>query len=987
MKSFNGDWYRGYIESIDETKSDESSKYKVRCIDYGNTEDVPKVNLKFLEKNHTIQSALASKIYLPHAKVADADETDVFKSVSDMTLNYNIQIEICQYLNGCWFGEVKNEGHCLSDVLIGRNCVRRLENDEIELLSQQELEKRVQHLTEFNFEHQAAEVVNPIIPVAPKFEGINAFVVHSDDPETIYLQLESDGPNIDKMQCDIQIIAESLQELEVFTVGTLCIAKYNVDNVWYRAKILDHGDAVTSILYIDFGNSDVITNNIYLRAMPEAFEKLEPYAILCSLPIYPAEGVEWSAEANATIFDTFDNVVMFDFISKNGKKKYINLFCDGKDICKSLIASGLAKPYDVIKSGEKCFISHNVSLSEFYIQLESSTLNLELMEDFLADFEKFPVVEKAEEGIIVSARFPEDNNWYRARHLYHNDTSSMVHFIDYGNQALVTEIRNLPDDIRNLPTLSHKCSLYLPKNITIWSEEAEQKFIDLQRTGETIFNVEMEEPGLESTIVHLSINGRDILEDLEPLCQVQQIVHFDMSMTESVMEKYLTPSKKLTEINNKVDEILDGYVCYANSPSDFYIHYDCDKEKLYECEDYLEAEKTNLTPVTNAKEGELYVAECEEDCKLYRARVVGCTNDGYEVCYVDWGNTSFTKKLFQLPSQYANASFWAKHCSLYVEYAKNVWNEESSSKFAEMTDNYRVFQIEIINQHSDPMKVVIHDGETRLNDQIVATLNSTTMSVVDHNEIPSITSNQLQSSEVGSNFEYDETNSNKSMANNIIKDVISHVNSDIENISNEMANGIVDGIMSNVGSEISKISNQISSSVVDDVLTDVCSHVEKIAKDNSKDIINDVLTNVDKTIDAISRETSEFVINDVLNSVHQKIRKVSSETSHLIIRSISAESDTANEQISHHFSPILDDMNIYRSNNIADDNSFEHIPADDCNNPIATPFVTLNERKERNLEIWSSLEQLGYDNHRKSTNDLLKGYKSKSSTSLHLSEQ
>lgn len=953
----DGDWYRGFIESIVDGQNSESddSKFVVRSIDYGFIEEVPKMNLKFLDKNHTVQSAFATKIYLPHAKAnADTNDDEIKIILHEMLKEIIIEVDIKAYLSDCLIGEVINEGVSLTDVLVDKKSIRRLNDDEIEIMALQESEKRILHYTEFNFEYkEAPEIVNPVVAVTPKFEGINAYVTHLIDPESLHLNLEADGDSITKMQDNIQIIAESLEELKKFSVGTLCIAKYETDGVWYRAKILDHGDSVTSILYIDFGNSDCITNNELLRVMPEAFAKFEPYGIHCSLAVHPAEGNEWTDVANAIVYDTFDKVVMFEFISKKGKKKYINLYCDGKDIGKTLITNGLAKPYEVVKTGEKCFISHSVSLSEFYIQLDSSTANLELMEDYLKDYEKFPIIENPTEGLVVSARFHEDQCWYRAKVMYHNDKASMVSFIDYGNQALVTEMRQLPDDIRDLPILSKKCSLFIPKEISHWSEQAEAKFLELAQSGQTIFDVEMEAPTVESIIVHLSVEGNDILEDLVSLCQIRKQPNIiDMSMTESVIERFLAPeSEKVIESSNdstdtqkenvennseQISKIFDGYICYSNSPSDFYIHFDCDIDKINECEDYLKSECANLVPVTTIKDGVVYVAECEEDEKLYRVHVLEHTSDEkYEVFYMDWGNKSYTKKVFEAPANpMLESPFWAKHCTLFVEDMKNDWNAESSTEFAEVTANFHSFQFQIVNRLTEPMQIIIHDGEKNINDHIVSILKSTTLKFRLETNPPS---RQPSTSTLGT--ENSDTQNNNNVE---LNKIVNFFNIDKIEYINQKLQSNMDDIMK----EVNEMGNQIASDV-DDVFTNIRVDLPK----SPNEIFNGVPSTPPSPIDSlnnyqrirkVSIETSQRIVDGIIDNVNDEIEKISNEISGVIIEDILT--NVNNQSMSH---PSTD--------------SFE-MRTDVCNNSDDSPKLGLYEQRKLNQQIMSSIEDLQIEN-------------------------
>lgn len=58
--------------------------------------------------------------------------------------------------------------------------------------------------------------------------------------------------------------------LENPAAGVLCAAPYSVDQQWYRAQVLDADDDITTVRFIDFGNTDVIDNNTtQIKTLPQ----------------------------------------------------------------------------------------------------------------------------------------------------------------------------------------------------------------------------------------------------------------------------------------------------------------------------------------------------------------------------------------------------------------------------------------------------------------------------------------------------------------------------------------------------------------------------------------------------------------------------------------------------------------------------------------------------------------------------------------------
>ncbi|XP_017479308.1 PREDICTED: protein vreteno isoform X1 [Rhagoletis zephyria] len=108
---------------------------------------------------------------------------------------------------------------------------------------------------------------------------------------------------IEKFQADLQTYAESLKE-QCYTprVSELCIAKYKVDDKWYRGRCLEIvGDGYPSIVFIDYGNIEKI-NVKDIRRYPAQF----------TFPIYTCDcGIEGlpEPECGADLVQKLEEVI------------------------------------------------------------------------------------------------------------------------------------------------------------------------------------------------------------------------------------------------------------------------------------------------------------------------------------------------------------------------------------------------------------------------------------------------------------------------------------------------------------------------------------------------------------------------------------------------------------------------------------------------------------------------------------------------------
>ena len=98
-----------------------------------------------------------------------------------------------------------------------------------------------------------------------------------------FVQLEKNIKDIEDMMTQICEYATSAPPMNKLFVGSICIAPYDVDNQWYRVKILNiQGDKV-SVLYVDYGNEESVSRNQLREIRKDFVAKMPSQAILCVL--------------------------------------------------------------------------------------------------------------------------------------------------------------------------------------------------------------------------------------------------------------------------------------------------------------------------------------------------------------------------------------------------------------------------------------------------------------------------------------------------------------------------------------------------------------------------------------------------------------------------------------------------------------------------------------------------------------------------------
>lgn len=164
-----------------------------------------------------------------------------------------------------------------------------------------------------------------------------------------YAQLVENGPKLE--QLTIQLRSELAAKPPVpgaYTakVGDLCVAKFSMDEEWYRARVLSvQSNGTANVLFIDYGNreSTKLTN---LAHIPAGFEALPAQAHEYSLAMIQLSPDE---DDNEVALDQFRELVLADPEAefsinveyKSGNAEYVTLYdVKNDDIGKRMVAEG-----------------------------------------------------------------------------------------------------------------------------------------------------------------------------------------------------------------------------------------------------------------------------------------------------------------------------------------------------------------------------------------------------------------------------------------------------------------------------------------------------------------------------------------------------------------------------------------------------------------------------------------------------------------------
>ncbi|CAH2090850.1 unnamed protein product [Euphydryas editha] len=656
-KSSDGNWYRATILSSTEID------VKVQFPDYGNSETVAKEALKKLDPKFNEPCSLALVASLGLVSLQE----DTVSKLMEWTTEKEVQVTLA-FGNDGWLANLHLDGVDLSMKLINEKLAApQIVSDEIPEDAKSD-----------------APVDEPIsLP-----EGCTqVYISHIDTPGHFWLQMLDISEKLCELQAELQSNAESYTDIENREMGTLCVAKYLADDQWYRAEILDSDSDITTIRFIDYGNTDVLDNQPgLLKTMPDHLKEIERYAIKSSVNAIPTGTGQWSEPAS----DFFTQLVgdlslpVDALIVLKDITTYVDIYVNGQNVTDKLVAEGHATRSEETECGDlpSCFASHVNSPSEFWIQLETAAPELQSMEAAMVDAENFPELTEKEEGVLCAAKYPEDGAWYRAQVIVDGSEGTEVLFMDYGNASIANELRSLPDELKLKPALSRKCALQKPRDIKSWSRKSEIKFNELAAEGATIFNVQFIASG-DISIVELYLDGKSVTEELVGLCEEHPA------------------SERPTPVGQ--DLYSSGKICYVNSLEEFYVHLDDAMANLDKITEKL-SESDKFEPISELKVGSICAAFWSEDEQWYRSRILEFCDVGYHVQFIDYGNKAKCEEFRQLPEDIVMIEPLAKCCRL-AGFTDDIPNESAKSKLEDLVAELVTFQIEFLDSIKEPSLV------------------------------------------------------------------------------------------------------------------------------------------------------------------------------------------------------------------------------------------------------------------------------------------
>uniref|UniRef100_A0A8D8Q1V8 Maternal protein tudor n=1 Tax=Cacopsylla melanoneura TaxID=428564 RepID=A0A8D8Q1V8_9HEMI len=576
-----GTWYRARVEALEPELS-------VHYVDYGNSEVVPKDNLRALDPTHYYPPAFCLPGKLPVSFLGEHSHAVLLDNEEEFTIEYArppldgaTNTESVTSAPSEWLVNLiatSGESAALAEQYVLKGMASPLENSPF-----------VKELPVLN--RWLSQGTTPVT------------VMSYDSPTDLAISLESDADAQEALQTRLQAFARDTLPI-LGECDELCLGKYTEDDAWYRARVLD---AEFRALFVDYGNADIVPE---IRKLSYPLRSVPELSVKCTLPVAPVEGEAWSAAAierlEALVTDQTPQGKLLDV--ETGPLPSVELtLSDGTEVGTVLVNEGLAK-----RLGHKVVISHVNSVTDFFVQyVENEPLDLvfKVMETLEVNaplgVESVAVGDK-----LVAAKFPEDEAWYRAKIVSkeaETEEGVTVLFVDFGNTAQVSEFRSLPSNVARLPPLAKQCSLGASPppdegEEGQWPETAQEKLNEISNGGEAEFTLTW----LNRTERHVTLTTSDGMNVQDILLEPPPLKNYILS--------------------------------HINTANDFYIQ-DSEDPTIGTITDLMAALES-VAPLSQVSPGELVGAKFIDDSAWYRARVLSQEGGTTNVLFVDYGNTS-----------------------------------------------------------------------------------------------------------------------------------------------------------------------------------------------------------------------------------------------------------------------------------------------------------------------------------------------------------
>ena len=532
------------------------------------------------------------------------------------------------------------------------------------------------------------------------------YVTHVEAPNLFYCQLARQFPELDdlmdelQLHCDNNSISVTLDEL---ILDCMCFAKY-LDK-WYRAHIVAPAiDDRVKVLFVDYGNSDLVQLSDVQKFTNEKFYRLPIQALPCSFKdVDIASMSSQEQQTTLALMNTellekeFDGVVIG---STNGKL-HLDLFLNGNRINDVVTQKPVKTPsppasqtnqeiYEstqhekVTNLSDSFFLRKGAVLGvafancinphNFYLwldKLNEERLNCISTVDgiYTAMRNSDYKLEEVFPGDVICARRSKDMKWCRAKVLSAKEKDVEVFYVDTGETDTVLkayDVKQLTITMGKWPKMAVSCTLSNIRSSSgkDWSSQAVQEFQFL-----------VENDQLTAEFLHKDANVWSVKLTKGEMDLSKQLVDMGLALNSQAPCTNNADMDKNLRIDVPVpwkDE-KQVFISSVASENEVYLQTMEAFDEMDDLKQVISQDKTLQLLEGKPKVHSFCLARFDVDEQIYRAEIVDTQanhdpsdSHQYEVRFVDFGNTAIVKvnDLYKLNSDYAKNPQSAIKCKL-----------------------------------------------------------------------------------------------------------------------------------------------------------------------------------------------------------------------------------------------------------------------------------------------------------------------------------
>ncbi|KAK7907374.1 hypothetical protein WMY93_015986 [Mugilogobius chulae] len=589
-------------------------------------------------------------------------------------------------------------------------------------------------------------------------------VTEVTSPQRIFCQLKVFSQELKKLSEQLTQCCDG--RTATYTIGPEMIgfpcAARGSDGKWYRSVLQQvfPVNKVVEVLNVDYGTKQIVpVENV--RPLATEFFRMPVVTYSCSLHGIIDKGVGWTTAQidylrTLILFKTI--IAKFEYQSITEGVYYVTLYGDensninnlfgSKESCLlqcdktlgdfAIRASGRSRnntsaqqkrtkekksglpslPVEdlSVKSTHVAFVQYVTSPSDFWIQTQNLTNELEALMEKMANLYQNDlnddVVKNPTVGLYCAAK-AEDGEYYRANITEVGSTKVKVFFVDYGNSEAVKKcyIKTLPDEFKKLPLLALKCTLADVKPETgEWSKEASELFTKTVMDRAVNVHViaksdgchfvkvtDQEAQGEKDLAKLLCATGFAVKDETTRYSKIKSSPRVTSPSMAQSSGAFFQSQYPLSSSNNvklatfkeqmfSIGSVLDVNVSYIESPNDFWCQLvqSAGHLKLLMYDMQTHYRNSEFQPLVETA----CVARHPENGMWYRALVVHKHETSLvDVLFIDYGQTE-TVNIFDLrkiENDFLTLPGQAFRCSLFNPVdptsAINDWTDEAIDRF------------------------------------------------------------------------------------------------------------------------------------------------------------------------------------------------------------------------------------------------------------------------------------------------------------------